>query len=597
MTSLSDYQWVTSLAHRYEAAIGTSATPDSALLAQLPSLQFASANLAAINAKSDYPSHAPHIVVLGPTQSGKSTLVNLLLDTRAAAVSALAGFTVHSQGYARSIADNELAYVERIMSPLQHASAATLNSGDLMYYVCESVTTGANALIDDAVVWDSPDFDSISARDYHLAVIKSAALADVIILTVSKDKYGDKRVWDMLELLHAMHKPLLVCINKLDEADRSVVENAFTARHEAQFEIPIPPLVILPFIKGIDKQSVLPLPSGPRQVLRDALQVVSQPVDLARQSAQLEAFIRLHEAQWLQPLMAEADAREQWQSLTDEVLADADNYYQTNYLNSPEKYETFNRALAELLTLLEIPGVAPTLAKARNIITWPARQLLGVGRQALGKSDEPVRDSRGLIMDQESIVLEHVLDNSINHLQRQLLEAPTDPWWQALNAQLRTELPIIRDEYQQASEQARKEFEPEIEKAAASLYEQLTKQPALLYTLRAARASADAAGMALAVKSGGLAPTDLILAPAMLSVTTLLTESALGKYLDSVKRELKQRQREHIKAAVFEQALLAPLRRSSDKLNAPELLGAHGDDALQSRIRAYRESVDSKVSE
>ena len=593
MTSLSDYQWVTSLAHRYEAATGTSATADPALLAQLPSLQFASANLASIDAKTDHPSHALHVVVVGPTQSGKSSLVNVLLDTRAAAVSALAGFTVHTQGYAPHISNDELAYVDRIMSPLQRTSAADLSSGDLTHYVCESVNIGSNALTGDAVVWDTPDFDSITARDYHLAVIKSAALADVIILTVSKDKYGDKRVWDMLALLHAMHKPILVCINKLDDADRLVVANAFTSRHQMQFDNPMPPLVVLPFIKGADPQSSLLLQNGPRQALHEALQIVSQPVDQSRQVAHFEAFVQSHEAQWLKPVMAEIDAREQWHCLIQDALVDADDYYLTQYLNSPDKYETFNRALAELLTLLEIPGVAPTLAKARNVITWPARQLLGVGRQALGKTREPARDGDGAILDQEAIVLEHILDSSIIHLQRQLLEAPADPWWQALNAELRTELPAIRDSYRKASDQARKQFEPEIEKAAAGLYEQLKTQPALLYTLRAARASADAAGIALAVKSGGLAPTDLILAPAMLSVTTLLTESALGKYLDSVKRQLKQRQREHIKTLVFEKALLEPLQRSSNQLRAPELLGAQMDAALQSRIKAYQASAES----
>jgi len=593
MTSLLEHQWVTSLAQRYEAAISTSAKPDSDLIKQLPSLQFASANLTAIRARSDQTTHTRHIVVLGPTQSGKSTLANLLLDTQAAAISSLAGFTVHAQGYARSISDDDLNYVQRIMSPLQHTSAASLSSGDLAHYVCEPVTTGANCLIDDAMVWDSPDFDSISARDYHLAVTKSAALADVIILTVSKDKYGDNQVWEMLDLLHAIQKPLLVCINKLDEADREVVVNAFTSRHESQFDNPVPPLVVLPFIKGVDQQSSLPLQSGQRQALRDALQRVSQPVDPEQQATQLDAFIRMHEARWLEPVMAEADAREQWQSLIEKTLTNADDYYQSNYLNSPDKYETFNRALAELLTLLEIPGVAPTLAKARNVITWPARKLLGVGRQALEKNRNPDLQSNDATMDQESIVLAHILDNSVNELQRHLLEAPNDPWWQALNTQLRSKLPIIRGAYQQASEQARKDFEPEIEKAAASLYEQLTRQPALLYTLRAARASADAAGMALAVKSGGLAPTDLILAPAMLSVTTLLTESALGKYLDSIKRDLKMRQRGHVRRAVFEQALLAPLQHTSDTLNAPDLLGATGDTALQSRVEVYRKSRES----
>ena len=593
MTSLLEHQWVTSLAQRYEAAISTSAKPDSALLKQLPSLQFASASLAAIIARTDQTSHTRHVVVLGPTQSGKSTLVNVLLDTRAAAISSLAGFTVHAQGYARNISDDDLKYVQCIMSPLQHASAASLSSGDLTHYVCESVNTGANCLIDDAMVWDSPDFDSISARDYHLAVIKSAALADVIILTVSKDKYGDNRVWEMLSLLHAIQKPLLVCINKLDDADREVVVNAFTTRHELQFDNPVPPLVVLPFIKGAGQHSSpsLPLQGSQRQTLHDALQRVSQPVDPEQQATQLNAFIRNHEAQWLEPVMAEANAREQWQSLIEKTLVNADEYYQNNYLNSPDKYETFNRALAELLTLLEIPCVAPTLAKARNVITWPARRLLGVGRQVLDKNRNPGLQGNEANMDQEVIVLSHILDSSVNELQRQLLETPNDPWWQALNTQLRSKLPTIRGAYQQASEQARKDFEPEIEKAAASLYEQLTKQPALLYTLRAARASADAAGMALAVKSGGLAPTDLILAPAMLSVTTLLTESALGKYLDTIKRDLKMRQREHIRRAVFEQALLAPLQHTSDTLSAPELLGATGDTALQSRVESYRQSV------
>ena len=64
----------------------------------------------------------------------------------------------------------------------------------------------------------------------------------------------------------------------------------------------------------------------------------------------------------------------------------------------------------------------------------------------------------------------------------------------------------------------------------------------------------DAAGVALAVKSGGLAPADLVLAPAMLAVTSLLTESALGRYLDGVKRELKQQQAREA-AALFDTRL------------------------------------------
>jgi len=37
----------------------------------------------------------------------------------------------------------------------------------------------------------------------------------------------------------------------------------------------------------------------------------------------------------------------------------------------------------------------------------------------------------------------------------------------------------------------------------------------------------------------------------MLSVTTLLTESALGTYLDSIKKELKEQQGQHINSRVL----------------------------------------------
>ncbi|MCK5871974.1 MAG: 50S ribosome-binding GTPase, partial [Methylococcales bacterium] len=39
------------------------------------------------------------VVVIGPTQAGKSSVCNLLLNNNLAGVSALAGYTVHPQGF------------------------------------------------------------------------------------------------------------------------------------------------------------------------------------------------------------------------------------------------------------------------------------------------------------------------------------------------------------------------------------------------------------------------------------------------------------------------------------------------------------------
>ncbi|MFK7996241.1 MAG: GTPase domain-containing protein [Granulosicoccus sp.] len=588
MTIIAGYLWVSQLARRYEQAVAVNGNTTAALLEQLPTLQVASAALQKVALDNEYPDHVKHIAVLGPTQSGKSTIVNVVLDTHAASASALAGFTVHTQGYASTVNASDAQYVNSMMAPLQRTAANTLTSDRLDCYVLEQVGTGKNSMVGNAIVWDTPDFDSISANSYSLAVLKTTALSDVAMVVVSKDKYGDKRVWDMLALLKSLGKPLLVCINKLDDADRAVVENAFITRYRELFGEPVPTLVVLPFVRHDASTQSLLSEIQITQHLQEALHLMDANSDSSDLISHCQQFIRQHEAQWLEPLVTEVNAREHWMQMIQRSIDEAEEYYANNYLDNPDKYETFNRTLAELLTLLEIPGVAPALAQARKLITWPARKLLGVGRNALGRVSDQQRNASGQVTDQEAMVLEQILDTTLVRLQRELLEISGEPWWHTLNSHLRDELPAIRGRYLLASEQARREFEPEIEKAAASLYEQLKEQPALLNTLRAARASADAAGIALAVKSGGLAPTDLILAPAMLSVTTLLTESALGRYLDSVKRNLKKRQREHIKTRLLEKTLASELRNMTTQLDSADVLSHDLEADLKKRLEEYR---------
>jgi len=54
------------------------------------------------------------------------------------------------------------------------------------------------------------------------------------------------------------------------------------------------------------------------------------------------------------------------------------------------------------------------------------------------------------------------------------------------------------------------------------------------------------------VKSGGLGAVDLVLAPAMLSLTTLLTEGALGQYMQRVQKELTSYQKAQVKTVIDE---------------------------------------------
>ncbi len=237
-------QWVSQLLQRHARVLAQQASPTPAALKALNSLQLADAIVDKSQLNRAHPDHALQVAIIGPTQ-GKSTLVNLLLDTQAAAISALAGFTVHAQGYASGYSEDQLQQLTCMMEPMQRVLAASLSASDLNTYALESVAPGTAALLNPAVVWDTPDFDSIDAGTYKRAIMNTVAIADIVVLMVSKDKYGDKSVWDMLQLIHPLQQPLLVCINKLDPQDEQAVLQAFSSRYTQQFDTPVPPVILL----------------------------------------------------------------------------------------------------------------------------------------------------------------------------------------------------------------------------------------------------------------------------------------------------------------------------------------------------------------
>jgi hypothetical protein len=50
------------------------------------------------------------------------------------------------------------------------------------------------------ILWDSPDFDSISAGVYQRGLLELLGRADAYVVVLSKEKYADLSVWTMLRL-------------------------------------------------------------------------------------------------------------------------------------------------------------------------------------------------------------------------------------------------------------------------------------------------------------------------------------------------------------------------------------------------------------
>ena len=199
--------FLTTLDSRYRGfTLRTDSDTDDAaeLKKRTSSLKLALAQGRKLNANSTNNQHSIQLAILGPTQAGKSTLVNAITGSDLAGVSALAGYTVHAQGILINTDKEDPSTgnaIDMVFGNYDRVNKDALSTDNLKQYTLTTATEPNNSDLAPITVWDSPDFDSISATNYSEAVLVTAALADIIIFVVSKDKYADRSVWN-LSLIH-----------------------------------------------------------------------------------------------------------------------------------------------------------------------------------------------------------------------------------------------------------------------------------------------------------------------------------------------------------------------------------------------------------
>jgi len=496
--------------------------------------------------------HPVHIAVVGPTQSGKSTLVNLLLNQEAAGVSPLAGFTVHPQAFSVDLPSDALTEVAEHFSGFQQVEQFSLSPEKYNSY---SLTPISSQHLSSCMLWDTPDFDSIDAQSYKEGVLKTLALADVLVLVVSKEKYADQSVWDILALLEPLNQSLLVVINKLVADSEQLIIDSFIERWQQVRSDPAPTIFPILFAKDhalIDQQVGL----------NDLLQRSIKQVKRKKHDQAAYEFIRQNWGEWVAPIKLEIEAQAQWQSIVSQTLQDALVIYKRDYLDHPQHYDTFQNALAKLLTLLEVPGIAKVLMQSRKALTWPLRKVFSLGREA-SKNLHPIT--------KETEVLQQIAEHTLLQIGDKVLDQidqayDNNKWWKQVNSQLRQDKALILDDFAHKTELYHEDFKQDIEATAQGLYTKLEEHPAILNSLRATRVTTDAAMLALTVQAGGIGLHDLLIAPAMLSVTSYLAESAVGSYLHRAEAELKQRQLNTVKELLFAQVMHKVLQQLPEKM-------------------------------
>ncbi len=505
------------------------------------------------------------VVVIGPTQVGKSAVVNLLLQQQLAESSAQAGFTVHCQGFhvvdeVHNIYTRSDHWAARYFGELSISQQSALDRQVLGEYSLQEVVI-PNSKFKDTVFWDTPDFDSVNSFDYRAPLLKAIALADLVVFVVSKEKYADKTVWQMLELVADRAIPSVLAMNKTPPEPRDELRASLEKKYQASM-----PASSVPPITFIDEYPDDLMSAASSTELEALRQIVQQQLR-RRQPEQLKAdtleYLRLHWPNWTSAVSAEHRMQHEYHVMVDLVVDSSLQRYKTEYLESDRHREVIQLALSELLVLLEVPGMAGPLSKIRSVVTWPVRTLIS-------RANEPstvAKDGR----NEERRLLDELGKHTLASLSASVAarESSADgPWWRKIRTQLEQADREIDTKYHQSLDNYQALLNVEIDRAAQSLYQNLQEQPATLNGLRAARVTADAAAVVLAVKSGGLGAVDLIVAPAMLSLTTLLTEGALGQYMQRIQKKLNAYQEKEVRSIVnrkIRKPLLAIEQQMLDK--------------------------------
>ena len=502
-----------------------------------------------LNNAPDYPLQ---VAVVGPTQAGKSSLVNVLLNSSVAGVSPLAGYTMHPQGFCDGVPLSACNGLQWYFGRFQQMPQIQLPKDRHDCYSLTENTTNSSYL-PDCVLWDTPDFDSIDSANYREGVIRTLALADMIILVVSKEKYADQSVWDIMADIEALQQPTLICLNKLSEGSEALLVNSLKAKWQQVRKDEFPHVVPLYYQKQTGQ------PEWPDT--NRLLQLVKQ-VNRKKQFRLEQELLQIHWQPWLEPVLAEHSSLKDWHGLVDQVIEQGLDSYQRDYLNHPHHYETFQLALAELLNLLEIPGLAGLLANTRRVLTWPIRKMMSIGRKRLHITDSSQEIT---LLNQ---IAEHVLIQLADKLLNQAEQNRQSQWWKEFSSLLRTQRATILKDFANAAQRYHVSFQEEVENTANHLYHKLQEQPTVLNSLRATRVTADAAVIAIALHTGGIGMHDLVIAPAMLTVTSLLAESALGSYMRRVENELKRRQLAAVKQSLFNESIKEKLLELSGQLSS-----------------------------
>ena len=538
-----------------------------------------------------------HVAVFGGTNTGKSTVLNVLLGRAACGMKVTARFSQHPEAWAEPEQHARWrAFPGRFAGYAMHAGEAAPRQPDaelaagawrpalaVRELASAALVAAAGACADGAVFWDAPDVSTEEAQAWLRAVIDTLALADLALFVATNESYADDRGLELLALFAASGAEVDVVANKVaagselyGDVRAKVAERAETAT-----------VFALPWVEGAEPlERLARLVATPEAgALRAALAARAAPAPARKLASLARAleFLDQNLARALEPLQREARVAERWAEIVAETTErELVRAYAADYLET-RRYQEFKAALAELVRLIEIPGIGRVFGSIGRVARVPVALLKRAWGNLAG--DGALGERPG---ESEQKVVARLFAAWLAALKAEAQGMARNdgyPAWSRLAAEL--DAGAFQAELVQTFEGAyrgyRAELDARVRAAAAALYEAIAANPRLLASLRAANLVGDASVTISAVAAGGLAPTDLLLGPLVHGLWEELVERGLGGYIGRQEELLKTDQLERVRA-LFEAELAAPARaRFSPALDRAELDGLSSDLELVRR--------------
>ena len=507
--------------------------------------------------------HDPiHVAVFGGTNSGKSTVLNLLLGRAAAGMHATARFSQHPEAYCPGVLGVRwLAHAATRFRDYQcyHDGHPPRQSDDELaqhgyrpaFAILDLDHLGTPVLAQPtttAVFWDAPDFSTEQAQTYLGAVLDVVALADIVILTVTDESYADDRGMALLHMVRDAGVMLYVVANKLADSPellQDISDKLVPHGHG--------PVLTLPLVKGRTPEERLGhlMVTPQAEVLRQTVtREAGRGSQLKQQNlAGAVEFLQRRLGEVLRPLAAEVEMADAWEHMVKRITQqEILERYRREYLDA-ERYGEFNQTLVRLMDLLEIPGIGPLLRLLSAAVRMPFRLARGALHSIWGGSRaQPTQPPEHEILDQ---LIQRWLTTLRSEAQL-LVSTASHPAWSDLVCRLDSleRSRQLAHTFERAYDAYRQTVNEEIHRRAQEIYQAIAQRPWRLAILRGTNLVVDATSITLVIKSGGLNWSDAVLGPLVAGLRHALLEAGLDKYLETQQSLLKRRQLEALQEVV-----------------------------------------------